>query len=114
LAEKIGTSKQEISHVGSGRYRSGRIVEGIARELQTTVEWLVDGVGTPPTWWAEPAADARQQGPMTIAEQLRRAETIIDAMAEQLTLLKTENASLRSRLEALEKRGPRPPEAASR
>lgn len=67
IAEKIGTSKQEIAHVASGRYRSGRVVDGIAQVLGCSVEWLIDGTGDAPPWAAQPPRAAE---PTTIYEPM--------------------------------------------
>lgn len=103
LAVNIGTSKQEIAHVGSGRYRTGRIVDGIAKELKTTAAWLIDGAGDPPSW-----LDANAETPkaLTVEDRLAEANTIIRALTQQVRALELENRQQAERIEALE--GDRP------
>lgn len=50
IAERIGCAKQEITRVASGKWRSGRVIEGIASVLGCTTAWLVDGTGPAPSW----------------------------------------------------------------
>lgn len=65
LAEKIGVSPQEVSHVGSGRYRTGKTVSAVAHTLGCSVGWLIDGTGQPPEWAAgkAPAPHIELSGP---------------------------------------------------
>ena len=58
LAGKIGTDKSEISHVASGRYVSGTVVEGVAKTLGCSIDWLVNGVGEGPSWASSDAGYA--------------------------------------------------------
>ncbi len=53
LARKLDVSKQVIDAVAAGRYRTGEVVEGVAREMACSVLWLTDGRGPAPTWWSE-------------------------------------------------------------
>ncbi|MEY2800520.1 MAG: Peptidase S24-like [Pseudomonadota bacterium] len=50
LAKMCGVFKQEITHVGNGRYDSGRIVEDVARAMQCHPDWLLKGLGPEPRW----------------------------------------------------------------
>lgn len=53
LAAKLNVSKQVIDAVAAGRYRSGDVVDGVAREMRCTTEWLTNGSGPAPDWWNE-------------------------------------------------------------
>ena len=51
--------KQEVSHVGSGRYKSGAAVERLAKAMGVSEEWLVYGRGKAPPWSRPLVADDR-------------------------------------------------------
>jgi len=48
----VGVSKQEIAHVGNGRYQDGKVVRDTAAAMDASVDWLTKGLGTSPSWWA--------------------------------------------------------------
>lgn len=50
LAKMVGVSKQEIAHVGNGRYQDGKVVRDTAAAMGTTVDWLTKGLGQAPAW----------------------------------------------------------------
>lgn len=80
IARRIGTQKQNVGHVASGAYRSGAIVEGVARELQCTVEWLIDGTGPGPAWSTELVVAETPAGEVTTSMPDQPARrTILDA-----------------------------------
>jgi hypothetical protein len=51
--------KQEVGHVGSGRYKSGAAVERLAEAMGVSEEWLVHGRGKAPPWSRPLVADDR-------------------------------------------------------
>ena len=51
LAEIVGISKQEITHVGNGRYKDGKVLSDTATAMLTTVDWLGKGLGAAPAWF---------------------------------------------------------------
>ncbi len=56
LAKIVGVSKQEVAHVGNGRYQDGKVVRDTAAAIGASVDWLTKGLGAPPAWYADPGA----------------------------------------------------------
>lgn len=103
--------------MGGGRYRSGRVIESVAKVLGVSVEWLLTGKGNAPSW-AQQVGAAEAEPDQSQEERLRRAESVIDLLVKNLEAktqgleraemalgqAQTEVAELRQRLEVAEKR----------
>jgi len=123
IAEAVGTSKQEVSHVASGRYRSGKIVDGVARALKCTPAWLVDGLGEAPAWYSAAPEIPAESAPAAPAAPAASAQSDAEVWKELLAMHKKfqeinerlrssddrnhrqeeENAALRAQVERLER-----------
>jgi hypothetical protein len=53
LAAICGVAKQEITHVGNGRYERGPLVERVAEAMHCHADWLLKGLGHAPSWLPE-------------------------------------------------------------
>lgn len=70
LADRVGmTQRQVLYQIKKGERPGRKWMPVIAKELNCTVEWLVNGTGTPPTWatmQADSAAKSRGTAQMTL------------------------------------------------
>lgn len=64
--------KQEVSHVGSGRYTDGAAVKRLAKAMGVRQSWLVYGRGPTPVWARPMIVDARLPTSVVNLDTLRR------------------------------------------
>lgn len=104
IAEAIGTSKQEVAHVGP-RYTSGKIVEGVARELQCSPLWLITGEGEPPEWYrlASLGGSDERKTPR-VADMMRGYAPSREELLEMVARLQLQNEQLIAEIDAMRQR----------
>jgi DNA-binding XRE family transcriptional regulator len=107
LAKKIGVFKQDIAHVGRGRYDGGRVVEAVAEAMQCSVDWLLKGLGAPPAWW--PADTRAAPDPLDLAAKALGMDT--ESLAKALGRSRQTPAEMAAEIQRLKAEGEKKDEA---
>ena len=86
LGEAARLAKQEVGHVGSGRYMQGAAVNRLAKAMGVDPDWLVRGRGAPPPW-------AR---PMMVDLSLPAVAQVVRGLEEAIAELRADVAKLKA------------------
>ena len=113
LATGAGMSPQELSAIGAGRYKATALTVGrVSAALGCTPEWLIDGTGSPPAWYAaaptevaidpepQPAPQHPLSGALSAGPRIDPGDLIVIVLAE-IRALRADNAALRADLAAM-------------